>query len=286
MRIRSIKPEFWQSESVGRLSRDSRLLFIALWSFADDSGRGRGAFPAISGQLFPFDEDAQKSLPIWFSELEAEGMVRRYQVDGAWFFDIPKWFNHQKIEKASKSRLPPFPESSPNPPRLFEKNPPLDLGSRILDLGSRIEDLGSQTSKRTQEDDLFHPGPPSNIVPIPGLEKAPAELPQRLRETWKEICLSDGPEIANKALRAGKRIFHAPSQAQLLETWKAAAAAGRLGDDQEEWPDFRKVIDRDKMRDKNQSAIDLDPGQLAFLDRLQKEHNEEERKYQLNKVVK
>jgi hypothetical protein len=133
MRIRTIKPEFWQSESVGRLSRDARLLFIALWSFADDSGRGRGAFPAISGQLFPFDEGALKSLPVWFAELEAEGMVRRYQIDGTWFFDIPKWLQHQKIEKASKSRLPPFPESSPNTPRPFEKNPPLDLGPRTLD---------------------------------------------------------------------------------------------------------------------------------------------------------
>ena len=31
-RIRTIKPEFPQSESVGRLSRDARLLFILVWS--------------------------------------------------------------------------------------------------------------------------------------------------------------------------------------------------------------------------------------------------------------
>jgi hypothetical protein len=160
MRIRTIKPEFWQSESVGRLSRDARLLFIALWSFADDSGRGRGAFPAISGQLFPFDEGALKSLPAWFAELEAEGMVRRYQIDGTWFFDIPKWLQHQKIEKASKSRLPPFPESSPNTPRPFEKNPPLDLGPRTMDLGPRNVD--QEPRARTDCADLFSSGPTSN----------------------------------------------------------------------------------------------------------------------------
>jgi len=90
MRIRTIKPEFWGSESIGRLSRDSRLLFIALLSFADDSGRGRGVFPALSGQLFPYDTDAREKLPTWFSELEREGMVRRYKgPDGNTYYDIP-----------------------------------------------------------------------------------------------------------------------------------------------------------------------------------------------------
>jgi hypothetical protein len=35
-RIRSIKPEFPQSESVGRLSRDARLLFVQLWTICDE----------------------------------------------------------------------------------------------------------------------------------------------------------------------------------------------------------------------------------------------------------
>ena len=143
MRIRSIKPEFWTSESVGRLSRDARLLFIALWSFADDSGKGRGAFPTMSGALFPFDPDALEKIPAWFAELQREGMVRRYVAkDGNTYYDIPKWLQHQKIEKPSRSRLPDFTEHSPSTPRtLPEISPP---GSRILDLGSRILDLGSE----------------------------------------------------------------------------------------------------------------------------------------------
>ena len=47
MRIRSIKPEFWTSEDVTDLTYFERLLFIGLWSYADDHGRGqdRGALP-------------------------------------------------------------------------------------------------------------------------------------------------------------------------------------------------------------------------------------------------
>ncbi len=142
VRIRSIKPEFWTSESVGRLSRDARLLFIAMWSFADDSGKGRGAFPTMSGALFPFDPDALEKIPEWFAELEREGMVRRYVAkDGNTYYDIPKWLQHQKIEKPSRSRLPDFPEPSLNPPRtLPDISPP---GPRILDLGSRKLDAAA-----------------------------------------------------------------------------------------------------------------------------------------------
>jgi uncharacterized phage protein (TIGR02220 family) len=143
MRIRSIKPEFWTSESVGRLSRDARLLFIGLWSFADDSGRGRGAFPAISGTLFPYDSDASKSLPRWFAELEAEGMVRRYKAtDGNTYYDLPNWLKHQKIEKPSKSRIPVFTEDSPNTPRILP-----DISGEEQGAGSREQGMGAGSGK-------------------------------------------------------------------------------------------------------------------------------------------
>ena len=130
MRIRSIKPEFWISESIGRLSRDARLLFIGLWSFADDSGRSRGAFAAISGALFPYDSDANKHLPRWISELEKEGMIKRYIAqDGNTYIEIPNWLKHQKIEKPSKSKFPAIPEHSTNIPRILPDISALEQGT-------------------------------------------------------------------------------------------------------------------------------------------------------------
>ena len=40
-RIRTIKPEFWEDDVIGRLSRDDRLLFIATWTMRW-FGRRRG----------------------------------------------------------------------------------------------------------------------------------------------------------------------------------------------------------------------------------------------------
>lgn len=56
-RIRTIKPEFPQSESVGRLSREARLLFLLMLTIADDEGRMRGNGRFIAAQLYPYDDD-------------------------------------------------------------------------------------------------------------------------------------------------------------------------------------------------------------------------------------
>jgi len=114
-RIRTIKPEFPQSESVGRLSRDARLLFILLWTIVDDKGRARAAPKLVAGQLYPFDDDARDLIEEWMSELETSLMIRRYEVDGTCYLDIPKFLEHQLINRPSESRLPEFIESSLKP---------------------------------------------------------------------------------------------------------------------------------------------------------------------------
>lgn len=111
-RIRTIKPEFPQSESLGRVSRDARLLFAMLFTVADDAGRLRGASRMLASLLFPYDDDAPRLIDGWLTELEMEGCIRRYEVNGSRYIDIPKWLEHQKIDRPSQSRFPAFDEAS------------------------------------------------------------------------------------------------------------------------------------------------------------------------------
>jgi len=111
-RIRTIKPEFPQSESMGRISRDARLLFIQLWTQADDAGRLRGNSRMLASLLYPYDEDAGGLIEGWMEELERENCVRRYKRNGDAYLEICNWLTHQKIDKPSKSRIPSFDESS------------------------------------------------------------------------------------------------------------------------------------------------------------------------------
>ena len=135
MRIRSIKPEFWQSESLSRVSREARLLFIGLFSACDDSGKTRAASRFLASLLFPYDEDAPKAIEGWLAELEHEACIRRYVVEGNTYLEIPKWRNHQKIDKPSASKLPDFVQGSRS---LAESSRTVVVGSGIRDQGAGI----------------------------------------------------------------------------------------------------------------------------------------------------
>jgi hypothetical protein len=105
-RIRTIKPEFPQSESMGRVSREARLCFILLWTIADDSGRLRGNSRMLASLLYPYDDDAKKHIDRWLDELETEHCLTRYNVEGDRYIQITEWAKHQKIDKPTPSKIP------------------------------------------------------------------------------------------------------------------------------------------------------------------------------------
>jgi hypothetical protein len=152
-RIRTIKPEFPQSESMGRVSREARLLFIMLWTLLDDEGRARGNSRMLASLLFPYDDDAPALIESWISELEAEGCLARYIVSGQTYLQVCNWLIHQKIDKPSKSRIPPFDESSrilANPREVSSEDQGEDLGKEkeLKDLSEiEISPIKSPQSK-------------------------------------------------------------------------------------------------------------------------------------------
>ena len=135
-RIRTIKPEFPQSETTGALSREARLLFILLWTIADDSGRARAASRMLASLLYPYDDDAPGLIDIWLGELERNDCIIRYQVDGSSYLQITKWLQHQKIDRPSPSRLPA---------------PPVGLASPREDSRALAADLGPRTRTSTKD---------------------------------------------------------------------------------------------------------------------------------------
>ena len=123
-RKRMIDPNIWMSEDFSRLSSLSKLVFIGLFSQADDEGRGRAKPIYIKSVLFPYDEgmrliDIEKSL----SEIGANMSVTFYESNGNQYYSLDNWSKWQKVEKAYKSQFPepsePFPERSPTIPRTF-----------------------------------------------------------------------------------------------------------------------------------------------------------------------
>lgn len=119
-RIRTIKPELWEDEIVGSLSRDARLLFIGLISLADDDGRFRARPSNIRAELYRYDEDLTNvEVQSWLQELEQVNRIQLYEAQGQSYGVVCNFKRHQKIDKATQSRLPapPSPDGSPSPRR-------------------------------------------------------------------------------------------------------------------------------------------------------------------------
>lgn len=105
-RIRSIKPEFWDSESVGKASLRARLLFIAMWNWADDYGIGDATPIRLIGFAFPNDELGVADFPPLREEISERFHVVFYKHEGRPYFYIPSWEKHQRTEKRAQQRIP------------------------------------------------------------------------------------------------------------------------------------------------------------------------------------
>ena len=136
-RMRSIKPELWQDEAVGDLSRDARLLFIGLITMADDEGRFRALPSLILGHVFPYDVDALRRLDGWLREVADAGLIVLYEVDGRPYGVLPGFRRHQRINRPSPSRLPapPITEDSVNAHGVGDETPRTD-GHEITERSS------------------------------------------------------------------------------------------------------------------------------------------------------
>jgi len=153
-RIRSIKPEIWQSEGFNRLGLHARLLFIGLITQSDDDGRIRASSRGLASLLLPFDEYSHRAMEVSLGQLAEEGMFLRYVHEGATYGVIPKFRLHQKIDHPTPSKLPAPPDALANPRESSRILAP-DLGSRIEDLGPRINTILSDESDEGSGDDGF-----------------------------------------------------------------------------------------------------------------------------------
>jgi hypothetical protein len=118
-RIRTIKPGFFTSEDVAALSFPARLTWIGLWTYVDDAGRGKANPRLIKAAIWPLDDDVDLEQVVEIlADLEREGRVLLYEVDGVDYLEVIAWRVHQRIDRPTASTIPPPPGfEPPSPPR-------------------------------------------------------------------------------------------------------------------------------------------------------------------------
>lgn len=133
-----IDPNIWQSEDFSKLSTLGKLVFIGLFSLADDEGRGRCNPVYLKSTLFPYEEgirsaDIDKTL----SEISSNMSVIFYSCDGSSYYSLYNWNTWQKIDRPSESKIPEY--NSQAMQRLFTEDSS-KVRRAIVPNKKRIED--------------------------------------------------------------------------------------------------------------------------------------------------
>lgn len=188
-RIRTIKPDAFISESLSALGRGTRWTFAGLWTYADDEGRARDDVRLIKAALYPLDdtvtlEDVETDL--WL--LAGIGAVCRYEGgDGRKYLHMPKWHDHQRINRPTPSKVP----ACPNEPSGTCHEPHPDDSVRThggLSDDSRQERKGREVEQGRGRDLLS--------------DKSDDTEPDRFDEFWETYSHKVGRAKAEKAYRA------------------------------------------------------------------------------------
>lgn len=214
-RIRTIKPEFHDDEKLATISRDARLVYIAIWNFSDDYGVVKGDNRWLKGRVLPYDDLTTTEFEEMIMELVNIKRLIPFSVKGEKFFFIPNFREHQKINKPSNTRNP---------------EPPLDIIQ---------EYYGSTTGVLPVGREIVSSNSNSNISSF------------SFEEIWKEYPFKVGKKGAKKHFDASVLSEEDFENIQIAlvnykthltaNTWKAPQNASTWFNNWHDWIDFKEL---------------------------------------------
>src|SRR5690625_271906 len=123
-RIRTIKPEFFDSPSTAACSPWARLLYIAMWCLADDWGVGQANMKELAAFAFPNDDQwTHKELPSLCKEIADNHEVTCNPHRGRAYHAIHGLEDHQVTQRRAKRRYPPHDDPGSAPDLRFHDDP-------------------------------------------------------------------------------------------------------------------------------------------------------------------
>lgn len=159
-RKRMIDPSLWSDDGMAELPPRQQLLYIGLFSNADDHGRLKGspvairlALPGVYGGC-GLEEIAADLNDV----LSRMGKLRRYSVDDRDYLQFDNYSTWQRIDKPSESILPPpqwlsaneqesVADDSPNDPGTVAEQSPLIEEKGIEEKGIEARDGDDSTNE-------------------------------------------------------------------------------------------------------------------------------------------
>lgn len=105
---RMIDPLIWKSESMAKLTLRQRLLFIGLFSNADDQGRCRAHPALVRSNVFPYDEISADEIAADLKAIEDIESIKLYTDKTIPVLQILNWWKYQHPQWAYPSNIAPL----------------------------------------------------------------------------------------------------------------------------------------------------------------------------------
>ncbi len=181
-RIRSLKPEYLDEEAIVTLSDAARVLYMALWSLADDHGNARAVPKYLAVQTWQ-DARREASIPDLLDELARAGLAGTYATPVGQHVHLVAWTTRwQRIDHPGRPRYPLPPAdvisgayvNSLGPPRTTARDSRPSSDHRPRQVEALVDSRPSRTRAPSPISD--HRSPTTDMDPgsqIPDLDLSP-----------------------------------------------------------------------------------------------------------------
>jgi len=140
-RKRMVDPSIWKDPDVAKLAIPERLLFIGIFSNADDEGRIIATPESLKADIFPYDRQfsAARVKKLRDNVVKVIKNVHLYENAHVEYIQLLKWNQYQKPSHPRPSKYPP-------PPQFLE------------DKGGKFQESGKETFQEPSKEALQEPG--------------------------------------------------------------------------------------------------------------------------------
>ena len=240
-RIRTLKPEFWDSPSTAQADLAVRLTFMAMWNWADDSGHGTANLKELEAFCWPNDDvrdlprggsggSRGKSAHGWRNFAEICGEVAEvygvtfYRVSGRPYYEITNFKKHQSKDYRKESRYP-----LPDEGEIFD----VTSGNAISGASASDASGGPSGDRRGNSagaagESGIGTGEQGNRGTDTNAQPAVARAPSSFPEWWAAWGKKKAKGDAEKAYKAAvpKKISHDDLMVKTRAYWDHVKASG------------------------------------------------------------
>ena len=181
-RKRMIDPSIWINEDFGTLTNLAKLVFIGLFSMADDEGRGKASPAYIKAVLFPYNDDLRVAdIEKALSEISSKMSVIFYSCDENKYYTLTSWNKWQKIDKPSDSSIPAYEEDNKDFRLLFDEHS--TKPRRAISPNIKEDNIKEKEYKRNKIKDIYN----KNCPNLPQVQKLTEKREKAIDKFLKEF---------------------------------------------------------------------------------------------------